>query len=118
MLVVEDEASVRQLSVEVLRKLGLCVLEAADGETALGMIRQRLPIDFVFTDLVMPGQVRGQDLAAAMAEHLPRAKLLFASGYPGKGAADDKVLGRTRLLRKPYRLDEMSRLVQQLLAED
>lgn len=117
-LVVEDEAPVRQASAEVLRKLGLCVLEAADGETALGMIRQGLPIDLVFTDLVMPGEVRGQDLAAATTEYLPQAKLLFASGYPGNGGAGDDVLGRTRLLRKPYRLDEMSRLVQQLLAED
>lgn len=117
-LVVEDEAPVRQVSVEVLRKLGLCVLEAADGETALGMIRQRLPIDLVFTDLVMPGPVRGQDLASEIAEYLPQAKLLFASGYPGEGGADDDILGSTHLLRKPYRLEEMSRLVQRLLAED
>ncbi len=117
-LVVEDEAPVRQVSVEVLRKLGLCVLEAADGETALGMIRQRLPIDLVFTDLVMPGEVRGQDLAAAMADYLPQAKLLFASGYPGEGGADDEILERNHLLRKPYRLEEMTRLVQQLLAEE
>ncbi len=115
-LVVEDEAPVRQTSVEVLRKLGLSVLEAADGETALGLIRQGLPIDLVFTDLVMPGQVRGQDLAAATAQFLPRAKVLFASGYPGEAGAE--ILGRTRLLRKPYRLDEMSRVVQQLLSED
>lgn len=117
-LVVEDEAPVRQLSVEVLRKLGLCVLEAGDGETALGMIRQGLPIDLVFTDLVMPGQVRGQDLAAATAEYLPRAKLLFASGYPGESGADGDILGRTRLLQKPYRLDDMSRVVLQLLDEN
>ncbi|QOY94327.1 response regulator [Massilia sp. UMI-21] len=117
-LVVEDEAAVRQVCVEVLRKLGLCVLEAKDGETALGMIRQRLPIDLVFTDLVMPGQVRGQELAAAIATYLPQAKLLFASGYPGEGGTDDEILERTHLLRKPYRLDEMSRLVQQLLQED
>jgi signal transduction histidine kinase len=117
-LVVEDEALVRQASVEVLRKLGLCVLEAADGETALGMIRQGLPIDLVFTDLIMPGEVRGQDLAAATAHYLPQAKLLFASGYPGEGGVDDDILGRTQLLRKPYRIEEMSRLVQQLLAEE
>ncbi|MFN3792982.1 response regulator [Massilia sp.] len=94
-LLVEDEAPGRQASSEVLRKLGLCVLEAADGETALGMIRQGLPIDLVFTDLVMPGQVRGQDLAAATAHYLPQAKLLFASGYPGEGGADDDLLGHT-----------------------
>ncbi|RYG85673.1 MAG: response regulator, partial [Alphaproteobacteria bacterium] len=116
-LVVEDETPVRQSSVEVLRKLGLCVLEAADGETALGMIRQGLPIDLVFTDLVMPGQLRGQDLAAATAQYLPQAKLLFASGYPGEAGADGDILGRVRLLQKPYRLDDMSRVVLQLLDE-
>jgi signal transduction histidine kinase len=117
-LVVEDEAPVRQVSVEVLRKLGLTVLEAADGETALDMIRQRLPIDLLFTDLVMPGTIRGQDLAAAAAEYLPQTKVLFASGYPGNGESGNDIVGRTRLLRKPYRLDEMARVVQQLLADD
>lgn len=114
-LVVEDEASVREASVEVLRKLGLCVLEAADGETALGLIRQKLPIDLLFTDIVMPGPTRGQDLALAAAEHLPAAKVLFASGYPGEVGRDDEVFQRVPLLRKPYRLDEMTRLVQGLL---
>jgi CheY-like chemotaxis protein len=117
-LVVEDEAPVRQVSVQVLRKQGLCVLEAADGETVLGIIRQGLPIDLVFTDLVMPGQVHGLDLAAAVTEYLPHAKLLFASGYPGNTGPDGEILGRTRPLRKPYRLDEMSRLVQQMLTVD
>jgi CheY-like chemotaxis protein len=117
-LVVDDEAAVREVSVEVLRKLGLCVLEAADGETALDMIRRRLHIDLVFTDLMLPGRVRGQDLAAATTEYLPQAKLLFASGYPGEGGMKDEILGRTRLLRKPYRLEEVSRQVLQLPAED
>lgn len=116
-LVVEDEASVRAASVEVLRKLGLYVLEAADGETALRLIRQGLPIDLLFTDIVMPGAVRGHELAEAMAEHLPEAKVLFASGYPGDVDREDGVFRRVQMLPKPYRLDEMSRVVQRLLQE-
>jgi len=115
-LVVEDEASVRDVCVEVLRKQGLYVLEAADGETALGLIRQGLPIDLVFTDIVMPGAVKGQDLARAAAEHLPRAKVLFASGFPAGMDEQDEQVQRTQLLPKPYRLDEMTRVVQELLA--
>lgn len=115
-LVVEDEASVRDVCVEVLRKQGLYVLEAVDGETALEMIRQRLPIDLVFTDIVMPGAVKGQDLARAAAEHLPRAKVLFASGFPAGMAGQEELVQRTQLLHKPYRLDEMTRVVQELLA--
>ena len=112
-LVVDDEAPVREASAEVLRKLGLCVLEAADGETALGWIRQGLPIDLLFTDVIMPGKVRGQDLARAMEECLPAAKVLFASGYPGD--AEDEVFERVQLMHKPYRLEEMARVVKQLL---
>lgn len=115
-LVVEDEASVRAVCVEVLRKQGLYVLEAADGETALGLIRQGLPIDLVFTDIVMPGAVKGQDLARATAEHLPRAKVLFASGFPAGMSDQAEQVQRTQLLHKPYRLDEMTRVVQELLA--
>ncbi len=115
-LVVEDEASVRDVCVEVLRKQGLYVLEAADGETALGLIRQGLPIDLLFTDIVMPGAVRGQDLARAAAEHLPRAKVLFASGFPAGLNEQEEKMQRTQLLHKPYRLDEMTRVVQELLA--
>lgn len=115
-LVVEDEASVRDVCVEVLRKQGLYVLEAADGETALGLIRQGLPIDLVFTDIVMPGAVKGQDLARAAAEHLPRAKVLFASGFPAGMSDQAEQVQRMQLLHKPYRLDEMTRVVQELLA--
>lgn len=117
-LVVEDEEPVRAASVEVLRKLGLCVLEAADGDSALGLIRQRLPIDLLFTDIVMPGQTRGQDLALAAAEYLPQAQVLFTSGYPGEMERyrDNPLIQRIALLPKPYRLDEMTRIVQGLLA--
>lgn len=113
-LVVEDEAAVRKASVEVLRKLGLCVLEAADGDSALALIRQKLPIDLLFTDILMPGTTRGQDLALAAADYLPQAKVLFASGYPGDVGEED-IFRRVPLLQKPYRLDEMARLVQRML---
>jgi signal transduction histidine kinase len=115
-LVVEDEAPVRDVCVEVLRKQGLYVLEAADGASALGMIRQGLPIDLVFTDIVMPGGVTGQDLAHAAAEHLPQAKVLFASGFPAGMSEQGELVQRTQLLRKPYRLDDMTRTVLELLA--
>lgn len=115
-LVVEDEASVRAASVEVLRKLGLCVLEAADGETALALIRQRVPIDLLFTDIVMPGAAHGHDLALAAAEHLPHARLLFASGFPGDLDRAQDRFRQAPLLNKPYRLDDMARTVQRLLA--
>lgn len=114
-LVVEDEAAVRAAGVEVLRKLGLCVLEAADGARALALIRQALPIDLLFTDIVMPGTTRGQDLALAAGAHLPQAKVLFASGFPGDVGPGDDVFRRVPLLRKPYRLDEMARRVRELL---
>ena len=48
-LVVEDEPPVREASAQVLRKLGLCVVEATDGEAEMSFIRRGLPIDLLFT---------------------------------------------------------------------
>ncbi|WP_313705302.1 response regulator [Massilia sp.] len=116
-LVVEDEPSVRAASAEVLRQQGLCTFEAADGETALALIRQRLPIDLLFTDIAMPGATDGYELALAAAEHLPHARVLFASGCASDLDRAGEGFRQAPLLRKPYRLDEMTRTVQRLLAQ-
>ena len=63
MLVVEDEPRVRKLTVTRLRTLGYRVLEAANGPAALDLLRAAPDVDFVFTDLVMPGGMTGADLA-------------------------------------------------------
>lgn len=104
-LVVEDEPAVRRLAVSILRGLGYNVLEAGNGEEAF-MIMQTpaaQDLDLVITDIVMP-EMGGKDLAYWIRSSLPKAKILFTSGYPDHSPdGDDSSLGEgTSFLPKPY----------------
>lgn len=115
-LVVDDEDAVRAAAVEMLQSLGYRVLQAANGEVALSLIGSGIPIDLVFTDVVMPGPVRGPQIAAAAKAQLPHARVLFASGYPqGELLRGGLLAEGVELLHKPYRLDQMARRVREML---
>jgi two-component system, cell cycle sensor histidine kinase and response regulator CckA len=81
-LVIEDDISVRHLSVRVLRSLGYDVLEAANGDDAQQLIAQRAgkQIDLLLTDMVMP-QMSGRCFADWMNKTSPGTKVVFISGY-------------------------------------
>ena len=61
-LVVEDSHAVRSVAVNILRGLGYQVREAEDGPSALAILQQPGPIDLLFTDLIMPNGISGQEL--------------------------------------------------------
>ena len=81
-LVLEDDISVRHISVRVLRGLGYDVLEAANGDDAQQLIakRARKKIDLLLTDMVMP-QMSGRCFADWMGKASPGTKVVFISGY-------------------------------------
>ncbi len=83
-LVVEDEALVRLLIVDVLGDLGYQVLEARDANEAMSEISSGRPIDLLLTDVGLPG-LNGRQLAASLrksrAEHRPELRVLFLTGY-------------------------------------
>jgi two-component system cell cycle sensor histidine kinase/response regulator CckA len=82
-LVLEDDISVRHLSVRVLRSLGYEVLEAANGDDAQQLISRRgekKKIDLLLTDMVMP-QMSGRRFADWMGKACPGTKVVFISGY-------------------------------------
>ncbi len=81
-LVLEDDISVRHLSVRVLRSLGYDVLEAANGDDAQQLIGRRAgkKIDLLLTDMVMP-QMSGRRFADWMSKTSPGTKVVFISGY-------------------------------------
>jgi PAS domain S-box-containing protein len=81
-LVLEDDVSVRHISVRVLRKLGYKVIEAANSDDAQRLIRENVDhqIDLLLTDMVMP-QMSGRDFAKWLHQTSPRTKVLFVSGY-------------------------------------
>jgi CheY-like chemotaxis protein len=82
-LVVDDDASVRQLTVCVLQRLGYSVLEAEDGESALALAKANsgCTLHLIITDVVMP-KMSGTDLALSIRAIYPKLKILFISGYP------------------------------------
>jgi two-component system, cell cycle sensor histidine kinase and response regulator CckA len=102
-LLVEDEAPVRNLAGEVLRIHGYRVLEAASGRAALSVWdRHNGEIDMLVTDIVMPDGLSGRDLAVELRANRAELPVLLVSGYsPGEITGNGGLKG-TRFLPKPY----------------
>ncbi len=113
-LVVEDDARVRNVTVTRLEELGYRVIEAVDGRQALEVLANSSDIDIVFTDMVMPGGMTGAALLAQVREKYPRIKRMITSGYAEDGAIPND---GTPWLRKPYSLGEMSSVLRDLSTE-
>jgi CheY-like chemotaxis protein len=115
-LVVEDDAEVRATVVEILTDLGYRVLKAADGQGALAIIQSGLPVDLLFTDVVMPGPVRSTDLARQAKTLQPGIEVLFTSGYTENAIVHGGRLDPgVHLLSKPHRREDLARKLRQLL---
>lgn len=115
-LVVEDNAGIRDLAVLHLESLGYRTMSAADGVSALAIIKGGAQIDLLFTDVVMPGGLDGRALAAAARELLPDLKILFTSGFTAAAASaatEDRF--SSNLLSKPYRKADLARRVRTML---
>ncbi|GHG77445.1 response regulator [Comamonas sp. JC664] len=117
LLVVEDDAEVRATAVEMLTELGYRVLKASDGQSALAVIQSGIPIDLLFTDVVMPGPVRSPELARQAKALSPDLEVLFTSGYTENAIVHGGRLDPgVQLLSKPYRREDLARKIRQLLA--
>jgi PAS domain S-box-containing protein len=112
-LVVEDDALVRQYVLTQVRSLGYVTLEAANAAEALAIIERNPAIDLLFTDVIMPGAMNGRHLADAATQRRPGLKTLFTSGY-----TENAILHHGRLdpgvhlLAKPYRKPELARMIR------
>jgi GAF domain-containing protein/ActR/RegA family two-component response regulator len=102
-LLVEDEADVRELTREILEMAGYTVLEAARGDEALRLYRDSArPIDLLLTDVVMP-HMSGPELARRIRELRPRTKVVYMSGYTDDALGHHGVLDPDIiLLPKPF----------------
>jgi two-component system cell cycle sensor histidine kinase/response regulator CckA len=103
-LVVEDEAPLRQLVRNVLEAHGYTVIEAASGKAGVEQWQaHRARIDLLLTDLVMPGGMTGRELADALKEKDPRLKIVFTSGYGAEIVGQDfRLREGINFLQKPY----------------
>ncbi|MCW5747028.1 MAG: response regulator [Alphaproteobacteria bacterium] len=111
-LVVEDKADVRATVARQLRELGYRVMEAADAETAWDILRGDAPVDLLFTDVVMPASVSGEDVAREATRLRPGLKVLFTSGFTDAVDAGEAPTGRMYgVLSKPYRKQDLARRI-------
>ncbi|MFO8112297.1 MAG: PAS domain S-box protein [Desulfosalsimonadaceae bacterium] len=118
-LVIDDEATVREMAKEMLEYYGYRVLCAEDGERALDMYRENASnIDLIILDLNMPG-MGGYKCMQKLLEIDPEARILIASGYSTDHHAQQALRsGAADFIGKPYRLQEMARKVRSALDDD
>lgn len=116
-LIVEDNPRVRKLSIERIRDLGFETLQADSGDRAFQMLKDGAKVDLVFSDLVMPGDLNGYDLAAKIATEFPSLKVLLTSGYASDVVTGSMASGPPRdILHKPYRQLDLAQRLHALLA--
>jgi len=115
-LLVEDEAGVRELAREYLEQTGYIVLAAENSEQALEMARKHTgAIDLLFTDVVMAG-MSGRQLAEEMRKLRPDIHILYMSGYTDEAIVHHGILGRGMvLLQKPFTLNSLALKVRETL---
>ena len=115
-LVVEDNARVRQVTAKRLTDLGYVVLEAEDGKAALEVFETGQHIDLLFTDVLMPGGMTGGDVVREARRLRPGIKVLFTSGYPSEAAVKRGLMDKgADLLSKPYSKTELIESVRKAL---
>jgi CheY-like chemotaxis protein len=115
-LVAEDDESVRETVVAMLNDLGYRVLKAKDAQGALTIIESGMPIDLLFTDVIMPGSLQSTELARKARERMPNLAVLFTSGYSENAVVHSGRLDEhVELLSKPYTREALARKVRHVL---
>jgi len=118
-LLVEDEAGVRELAREYLEMSGYTVIVAPDGHTAIELAAMHSgTIHLLMTDMVMPG-IGGRELAERVLAVRPEIKILYMSGYTDQAVVQQGILGTDApLLQKPFTLATLTMKLREILAPE
>ena len=103
-LVVEDEFLIRDSIVEYLRAAGCLVLEAQSGEQALEILDADRPIDVVFTDIQLSGDLNGWDVARACRHIWSDIAIVYTSGQT---RPNGQSVSGSIFIDKPYGLEQV-----------
>ncbi|WP_375390465.1 PAS domain S-box protein [uncultured Sphingomonas sp.] len=115
-LVIDDEAAIRSLVVEVLEEAGYLVLQAEDGPSGLGVLRSSRSIDLLITDVGLPGGVNGRQVADAARVTRPDLRVLFITGYAENAAVGNGLLATgMEVITKPFSVAAMTNKVRDML---
>jgi CheY-like chemotaxis protein len=110
-LLVEDELLVREVAAEDLGEAGFEVTPASDGDEALAILRGGTGFDLLFTDIRMPGDIDGWELAREAKQRLPGLRVIYATGF---GDAGDGLAEGECYLRKPYNMKDLQKALTAL----
>ena len=114
-LLVEDEAALRQKACEVLEKAGYRVLVAGDGNQAIGLaLKETRSIHLLLTDVLMP-DMSGPRLSERLRSLRPETKVLYMSGYPNAGGASLDLQSQPNFIQKPFTIERLLRRVREVL---
>ncbi len=115
-LLVEDEELISMLVADELRDRGFEVKEVGTGEEALRHLQSGAPVDIIFTDVNLPGDIDGAELAERARAMRPDLPILYASGrYAGFGLKG--MVTRSLFVPKPYSPAEVCTLIAQMSAQ-
>ena len=118
-LVVEDQADVRAITVDMLVELGYEVAEATKGSEAIRLLQSTPDFHLLLTDLVLPGGMNGRYLAGKVRQLNPAIKILYMSGYADNAfSAPTRQKGDTALLAKPFGKADLAQAVRNSLDEE
>lgn len=111
-LLVEDDDEVAELVSEMLDHLGYHVTRASSAVAALGALANGRRVDLVFSDIMMPGEMNGVDLAREVRRRRNGLPVLLTSGYAEAARPSAEAEG-VKILPKPYRIDDLAAALQQ-----
>jgi CheY-like chemotaxis protein len=118
-LLVEDDAAVLAVGIEMLTDLGYRVITASDAGGALEILRRGRPVDLIFTDVVMPGGKTGVQLADEARALRPQIKVLLTSGYTGEALARHQPNHSDwPIIAKPFRQPDLAASIRKILESD
>jgi CheY-like chemotaxis protein len=114
-MVVEDDASVRLIVLEVLAELGYQAIEAIDGPSAIPILQSERAIDLLITDVGLPG-LNGRQLAEIARAARPDLQVLFITGYAQNAAVRGGFLDRGMdMMTKPFAVDALATKIREML---
>ena len=111
-LIVEDNADVRDVTMRRLASLGYQVIDTPDGPGAVAVLRENDSIDLVFSDIVMPGGMTGYELTNWIKDNRCKANVLLTSGYDTEITRERASPSHVKILRKPYQIEQLARAIR------
>jgi PAS domain S-box-containing protein len=115
-LVVEDEADLRYLSVDLLTELGYKTIDAENGAEALRKIKASKDLALIFSDVVLPGSINGLEVGQKAKELLPGIKVIFTSGYSEKLIKEKNHIDTPiEVLKKPFSKTQLAEFIHRAI---